>query len=307
MAFIDLTFYADESGHNEEPNLHYVGMAGFVAPLKSWLSLENKWDSAMKDAGFSAPFHMKEFAHCKGQFSCWESKEAPHPPDPQFEPERRKLLGQLVQIIIEAEPIPIGAIVSIDAFDSLTENQRDAFKSPYHIAFQTSTRGALGEGLPIYPSDNIEKVATVYSHNQEFGTNNGDVENMWRAMKNIPMFGPFMQSYTSSTPEDMIPLQVADLFSYELCHEMETIIKAPQRDMRWALKTILQALIPKNGIMIRLFDRSELLRTLAESGYPDQTGVEELSPGQMNIAMNNITKWMYDRAGVTIPMRVLRF
>jgi len=261
----------------------------------------------MEKAGFQKPFHMKEFAHCKGQFSCWAKKEAPYPPDPQFEPQRRKLLVRLVEIILEANPVPIGAIVSIDGFNSLTETQRVAFRSPWHISFQVSTRGALIEGLPLSPLGKVDKVAMVYSHNEEFGTSRGNAEQLWFSMKGVPAFGKFMQSYTSSTPEEKIPLQVADLFSYELCHEMEAITKAPDRQMRWALRTILSALIPRNGFMIRLLDHGELLRTLAESKYPDQTGVEELSPDQMHIAMNSITKWMYDRAGVTIPMDLLRF
>ena len=28
------TSYADETGHSDDPNFHFVGMAGFVAPLE---------------------------------------------------------------------------------------------------------------------------------------------------------------------------------------------------------------------------------------------------------------------------------
>jgi hypothetical protein len=91
-----LTAYMDESGHSADPAYHFAAMAGFVAPLKVWEVVGDIWERVCKWKPFELqePFHMKDFAHFKGQFEGWDEQK------------RKALYGRLVQIITLAEPTP---------------------------------------------------------------------------------------------------------------------------------------------------------------------------------------------------------
>jgi hypothetical protein len=281
-----LTAYFDETGHAADPQLSFAGMAGFVAPSAAWTSFESQWKDTLKNAQLSEPFHMKDFAHSIGQFKSWKGNED----------KRRLLLRRLIEIIRETNATPIGAAVSLRDFESLTEAQQSMYRGPYYICFQTCTRGAAIEAVF---EDPAERVAMVYAFNGEYGTNkDGGAEQLWQAIKKHVTLdcdlNSRMGSYTSSTPAELCPLQAADLFAYELCHEFENRIKRPGDRMRWALRQILRMYrIPSP--QIRLLDRKELLRLIAESKWPDQTGVEELEKRQMLSAQESMMRWLTER------------
>src|SRR5437588_12986997 len=69
---LNLASYMDETGHPDDPNLEYVGMAGFVASAGAWEVFEDAWHDLMRNAHLSEPFHMKEYAHSEGQFKPWK-------------------------------------------------------------------------------------------------------------------------------------------------------------------------------------------------------------------------------------------
>ena len=282
-----LTAYFDETGHADDPILNFAGMAGFVAPHAKWLNFEDQWRDTLKNAGLLDPFHMKEFAHSTGQFKSWKERED----------QRRLLFGRLIEIIRETKAKPIGAAVHLHAFKTLTATQQSQFRDPYYVCFQTCTRGAALEAVFEDPS---EKVAMVYAFNKEYGSSNAKsgAEALWHAIKKYVTLdcnlGSRMGSYASSTPRETLPLQAADLFAYELCHEFENRIKRPRDKMRWGLRQILRMYqIPSPQII--LFDRKELLRRILESGWEDQTGVEEVSNAQMLSAQESMMRWLVER------------
>lgn len=285
---LNYVLYADESGHSEDPELYYAGMAGFIAPAGVWEVFDERWREHMRIAEFKKPFHMKDFAHKEGQFECWKESK--------YEPIRKLFYGRLLDIVVETKATPVGVVVSLKDFGSLTEAQRISFKNPYYIGFQTCTHGAAIEAVFEEPG---EKVAMVYSYNGKFGTNNGgSAEQLWYAIKGAYDFRDRMGTYASSTPAEFAALQAADLFAYELCHEFENQIKRPSDGMRYGLRRILDMVgIPLPRII--LFDRKELLRLIKESHFPDQTGIEELGVDQQLNAMRGMTKWMYERGGVS--------
>ncbi len=281
-----LTAYFDETGHADDPQLSFAGMAGFVAPAGAWANFEDQWNDTLRNAQLSEPFHMKDFAHSVGQFKSWKGKED----------KRRLLFGRLIEIIRETKATPIGAAVSLRDFESLTPKQQSHYRGPYYICFQTCTRGAAIEAVFEEPS---EKVAMVYAFNEEYGTNiDGGAEKLWQAIKKHVTLDcdlrSRMGSYASSTPGELCPLQAADLFAYELCHEFENRIKRPNDAMRWGLRQILKMYtIPSP--QIRLLDRKELLRLMAESGWEDRTGFEELKDNQMLSAQESMMRWLIER------------
>lgn len=276
--------YMDETGHPDDPVCNYVGMAGFVAPAGVWEVFSKAWQATLDNACLKEPFHMKEFAHFRGQFRGWTKAD------------RELLSGELLRHIRETRATPVGAIVSLRDYESLTQAQQRHFADPYFVAFQTATRGATLEATG-YPPSETEPISMVYSYNKEYGTNNGGrAEKMWHMVKGGWDRGNLMGSYTSSTPGELCPLQAADIFAYELSHDFERIIKCPAAPMRWGLRQILgMYAIPLP--QIRFLDRRALLRFIRGSPLPDQAGVEELGSEAHEMAREQsfVTSWIIER------------
>jgi len=277
-----LTGYFDESGHSQDPACRVAGMAGLVAAGGAWEVFEAEWTTLLKNACLPEAFHMRDFAHSCGQFSTWKGQEE----------ERRMLIAGLLRIIERTGAIPIGIAVSLDAFESLTIEQQLGFKDPYYLAFQHCTRGAA---LSVSLEAPDERVNTVYALNSEFGTQEGGrAEQLWRFVKDHYDYGWRLGVYSSTTPDILCPLQAADFFAYELCHEFENHIKRPDDGMRFPLRRIIRmSEIPLP--MIRFFDRNELLRQIEEANFPDQTGVDSIGEEQFEQHKADMTRWMIRR------------
>ena len=129
----------------------------------------------------------------------------------------------------------------------------------------------------------------------------GRAEQLWHAMKSSLDVGFRMGTYASTSPGELYPLQAADLFAYELSKEFENSVKRPDDRMRWGLREILtmvRLFLPR----IVLIDRMELLRTIKEANFRDQTGVEELGKHDMLSAMKRMVLWMRDRGEYSEPI-----
>jgi hypothetical protein len=110
---LNLVSYMDEVGHYDDPQRHFVGMAGFVAPARVWKAFGEAWESILEEFKLREPFHMKDFAHFKGQFRVgWKEDE--------HKQKRERLFGSLITAIQMTEATPIAAIVSIEDFNSLS-------------------------------------------------------------------------------------------------------------------------------------------------------------------------------------------
>ena len=292
-----LTSYMDETGHSDDPNFHFAGMAGFVAPMETWVQFGEVWQAVLDDAefGLTEPFHMKDFAHFQGQFKDgWKEDE----------PKRRRLFSKLIASIVDAKLIPMGAIVSIEDFRSLTKCQQDSFDDPYFIAFQHVTKGAALTACDL-PN---ETVAMVYSYNEERGTiqselysvnQAGNAEQLWHQMKALKLYGKWMGSYASDSPARLVQLQAADLFAYELAKEFENQLTRPQDGMRWGLQQILT--LVEHPFLPQLYDRRELLRAVKGGNFPCRTGLEELGDddeANMVSAFKRMLRWMKERGKV---------
>jgi len=248
-------------------------MGGLVAPCEAWERFEPQWSEALHSAGLNEPFHMREYAHSTGQFADWKGEEG----------RRRRLLASLVRAITETKATPIGAVVSLDAFASLTPTQQHRLGGPYYAAFQQVTRGAALEAFYEHPD---EKVAVVYARNREYGTDAGLAENLFYSIKTKTDFGKRLGAYASSVPEDLPPLQAADLIAYELCHDLENQIKRPQLRMRYALKRLLRlSEIPCPQILF--LDQEMMLQRLQEGTVSEDEAVSR--------AMQERVRWAIER------------
>ncbi len=232
----------DETGHSGDTS--YVGMAGLVAPSSRWVVFENDWKVTMEKAGIEY-FHMREFAHSTGQFKEWKGKEE----------QRRLLLSRLMQIIRGTDATPVGAIVSMADYRTLTELQRGQILDPYYLCFQTCAWGAVVMAIFEPPE---EEVVMIFGQHNEF---QGRAAELWKVMRENINHGERMGSYAFSNAREVVPLQAADIVAYELFQEFDNRLKRPHLKRRWPFKQFLSM---RPVPLFRYFDRKELLQVVEE-------------------------------------------
>jgi hypothetical protein len=282
---LNLRSYTDEGGHEDDPGRNYLAMAGYVATAGSWELFTEQWLDTLDKAGLKLPFSMKKCAHFRGEFGGWT------------EPERKQLVGRLLEIIRETKGTPIGAVVSLKDYWSMTAAQQEFLREPFFVVFQFITRMAAIMATDEPPD---ERVAMFYAYNSEYGvTFGGRAEQLWHKIREEFEDGNRMGAYTSlpMTLENA-PLQAADVFAYELTKDFENMVKRPSDPMRFPLTQIIRMFkIPKP--MVRFFDRAELLRIVQgnQDKCADQTGVEELPANASEVAKAKMIDWLNIRGG----------
>jgi hypothetical protein len=248
--------YADESGHSADPACGFVGIGGLVAPAENWEKIfKPAWQAALDGFIQGAPFHMREFVIFPGmgRYRGWDQSK------------RRTFMAQLVDAVVKTEARPVGCVVSLEHFNMLRPEHQKAFRDPYYMALQEVTKGLSLAAIPKEVPIVAEQVAMVYAYQEDFGaTPLGRVEQLWRVIKAEAVWGQWMGAYSCAVPRNVLPLQAADLFAYEITHEFESWIKRPDRKMRWPLKQILGN--AKGQLLIKLFTLPVMIQSLAESG-----------------------------------------
>lgn len=246
-----LATYADETGHFHDPNKSFVGLAGFLGQSIKWDRFDAEWRQVCAEEGVERPFHMADFAACTEQFKSWKGDRV----------RRERLLGRLIETITNADAYPIGAIVSIEDFRSLTEQQKLALGSdPYYVAFQAVTHQmAFAGALMTWPP---EPISMVYARLKRYTSR---AEEIWDAIKAYNIYGNWMSSFTPGDPTQYTPLEAADLWAYELGHHFE-YIQPNARPWRWPLKEIVGYSMKKGGghKFFELCDRRFMLGVLGE-------------------------------------------
>lgn len=260
-----LVAYVDESGHSSDPKSHFTGMGGLIADSVDWETFASEWSAALADADVErGEFHMRQFAHSIGPFEGW------------VEEKRKQLMARLIGIIVKMKAVPVGCVVSLDAYKAAPDFLREFYKEPYYMAFQDVTKGALLQGLHTDWPSNQQTVSMIFATQREFGATTpkdteanlrkGSAHELWSAMKTLTSYGELMGTFSTAYPKDCLPLQAADLFAYELVKEYENILKG--RKMRWALKQILP--LAGQQPLLRLYDTPEMLRIYLEATGQDQ-------------------------------------
>lgn len=215
--------FVDEAGHAKDPNQHFLCLAGLLAKETAWMSLETEWVEACAAAGLTKPFHMMHLG--KKQFRDW--------PDPK----RRALLGALLKALRNAGAIPIGSVISLDWYRSLSSNDQMTFRDPHFLAFQSLTyqiAAAAGIQLDTGP------VTMVYANHPEHSSGLANTRDLWDAVRKYnPMVGFFMESYVPGQQSGQPGLQAADLWAYELRHHFEAI-RPSGRNPRWPFQQFVK-------------------------------------------------------------------
>jgi hypothetical protein len=270
-----LTAYADESGHSKHPDCNYMALAGFVGSDSEWQSFEHDWKAATSEYICGAEVHMRNFG--RGQMYAGWSKE-----------KLSAFMTRLVAAIVESGVHPVACAVYLPDFEELSPAHKAGVVDPYYMAFQEITKGLALRGSPImspdlllkpnpvYPDDfKTDPVAMVYAFQQEYGaTPAGRAQQLWHIIKNSDKFqwAAWMGTYASAKPKNVLPLQAADLFAYELTRELEAWTKAPTPPMRDGLKGLLRGF--KWQALIKVYTLPVILDMLWNSGaFGDTKGV----------------------------------
>jgi len=218
--------FADETGHSKDPNRKFVGIAGLLAGSDSWIRFDSEWREICKDEGIILPFSMKDFAAFRQQFQNeWKTAG---------DARRIKALGRFVRAIKNAKAIPIGAIVSLDDFNSCSALAKSRMRDPYYLAFQGVTYNlAFAAAVHTAPGT----VSMTYARHAEYSASGKE---LWYAIKDAnPLIRYWMGSYTPGEPSDYSPLQAADIWAYELGHHFEYILPN-KKPWRWAFNELVQ-------------------------------------------------------------------
>ncbi len=212
--------FLDETGHSKDERQKFNGMAGLVAPAPYWIVLEMKWTKTLKD--FHLPyFHMKDFAHGKRAFQGW-SEEA-----------RQILYNRLLRHVKTARPLPIGSILFMEDYNSLTAAERAVFGDPYHIGFVT-----ILIQLTALASETLlpgQKIVPVFSSQEEFKSNALKFYEILYRRKELRTWidYPIFRDMRNCTP-----LQAADIVAYELYKEFERKLFRPNMVPRYGYQMI---------------------------------------------------------------------
>lgn len=209
----------DESGMAHDPACKVVALAGLIADTDGWLRFEPAWQAMLDE--FHLPYlHMKDFAHWRGAFADREL---------WTEARRRELMQRALTTIALAKPHVHGAVLDLDAWRSLPQHCRDAFLDPWFCCLQEVARIAS-----VYCVVEGERVGMVFSQQKEFA---GTALRLWSALRERSEFeklGAFMMD----DMRHLLPLQAADLVTYEVAKLAPTILNAS--NLRFPLRALLE-------------------------------------------------------------------
>jgi hypothetical protein len=192
----------DASG--KEKGQPCLAVGGFIAPAEEWTKFSRAWIDRLSQDGL-AHFHMREFAHWRGQFrdrSYWK------------ESKRRQLLSDLIDIILRhVFQRKVGCSILLTTFGTLARDVKDRYSlTAYVLAARTCVSDlrlwALKERIR-------SPIRFVFEKGDE------GQGRLTRRMAEDGICAPDFQPKTDrienghSVP-GFLPLQAADILAYEL-------------------------------------------------------------------------------------------
>ena len=224
---LTLQAYFDETGHGEDANTHFLGVAGCVMADPIWRRVEDRWAAALASEGLNY-FHMREYAFSAGQFKEWRGDEA----------RRRRIYGRLWEIILEAQLIPLGGFVRLENYkQELTGQEHHVFRDAYFLCYLQ----CLGFLAQYAGFGQVSHVETFFDEKKGF---KGEALKIYGVLKD--RFGGKISPPSFRDMRALAPLQVADIIAYESKKEFERRSQAPERVPRWGF-TQLEKLISQSS------------------------------------------------------------
>ena len=230
----------DESGKYDDPNNCTVSVCGVVSSLEKWTAFEKAWKNVLDHYKISW-FHMREFAHFKGEFSGWEDYK------------RREFINALVDVMHKDVIGCIAATMSKYHFDGLTAQQRLAIgNDPYYLCFLACIIRSAETVLHLASEETVE---VIFADNPNF---KGKAGEFWQRVKGQDSPESIRKRLGNITldaePRDVLPLQAADLVAYEINHHLTEIYKEKRwPEGRWPFNQLKGKML-----FIEVFDKKTL-------------------------------------------------
>jgi hypothetical protein len=255
-----LPAYFDETGHSQDKQTKFLGIAGCVCEVGIWQKVERKWKQ-MLDSESLPYFHMKEFAHSRGVFQKWKGKAN--------EPKRREVYNRLWQIILEDPIIPVGCFVSFKDYSQyFQEAYNEPFSEPYYLCYLQCLKyiaqfrhfKITSQILPVFDDKKgiqgeSHKIYDILLHR----FNNKVAK---------PYFGDMRQ---------LIGLQIADIIAYESKKEFEREAERPDADSRWGFYRLDEMIKKTTGKYPLVFgDQTSPIMLLTSDELKEVSGVHKM-------------------------------
>jgi hypothetical protein len=219
--------FFDESGTLEAGG--YICLAGFVIREDKLQGFNDAWNAALAKHG-ALFLHTTDLVNFKREFKSWTAKR------------RNELMADLMEVIHSVGRIvAVGAVMSIDDYNSFSHEDRDRMHGPFFPLFQEVIRGAA---LEAYFDNPGTQVRMIYSQQQEFGPDAAKLCAILQRVDRRRRIGPL----TFANMREVPMLQAADLLAFELRRYYINLRKAPDVPMRWSL---LQILLQQRVLRIR--------------------------------------------------------
>jgi len=212
--------YFDAGGHEEDQE--YLVVAGFAAPITSWIEFEISWRRRLLTDGLEY-FHAVEFAHSRGQFAHnWKEDET----------RRRCLLSDLMDIVKQNVSRKFSSVVINDALNEMSEST----KLQFHInAYSLSARTCAARLREWMQREHWENEPQLIFEAGDIGvdllkkslTRDGFPEPLFRAKRDQP-------TQDGSTLRAPTALQAADWLAYEVF-----LATKANEVRRWAMEQFL--------------------------------------------------------------------
>lgn len=204
-----LTAYCDASGSTSPAKV--FTLAGWIGDAQAWADLDNRWKGVLPD-GLRA-FHMREFAHCRGNFEGWS------------EAERRELMGELLEILCSSRLIGSVAFSVNRAWfhhsiDPETERWIGGLIGFSITEFAAAAKSFLGNVAHFQVLAPNPQVAVVMESGDRYS---GYVAGEFNNAQDI---SPFV-SFRLAPKEACVPLQAADLLAWEVAKQATERTKNP--------------------------------------------------------------------------------
>jgi hypothetical protein len=204
--------YLDDSGKSNDPAEWVLGVGGGIASVEHWEMLESRWRVALGDEDLTE-FHGSKFSMRKD----WDDA-------------RRTAFGlRLAGILLECRITPIGGVIPLESYRSLTEDQQRDLKDAFFVCFQSCLQNIALFTVGAAP----DEFAHVFlAKTPQFS---GLASNLYSVFQSEHLLGHKLGPFVSNVyPSQVLPLQVADLIAYTMTKWMKTALDP--RD-HWARTT----------------------------------------------------------------------
>jgi hypothetical protein len=217
-----LVAYFDESGTTDRDDVALIG--GLVADLEYWRELEAPWKAILNRFGIGC-YHAVDCEHRNGEF------------EPSERPIREAITVGLTNELCK---VPFQGFVSAvyreDYRFSPAEIRRRTMNDPLYLAFELCLQQISSYSISFADS---EKIDLIFARHNDYQENERAIHTNY--LRQASTWGRGIGSIEFGDPAESVPLQAADLISYESYRYYCGQRRKPVPPRRLAWKYIEQA------------------------------------------------------------------